>query len=152
MMRENEILAAAMDIERGPRIFAAHNRAFNVPARAPLAPRRLPERLALFLRLPENEIERVLLLILTGDKKGSRAAPEIVEILVRKLAVLAELTCAVIDRAVLCDIGISFVDQNLDHVDHALNLLRRLRVNRRRTDVQRTHILLALRDIPLGND
>ena len=123
-----------------------------MPARTALAPRRLPVRLALLLRFPEDKIERILLLVLAGDEQRSRAAPQIVDVLVGQLPVFPELAGAVVHRAVLCNIGVPLVDQGLDHIDHALNLLRRLRMNRRRTDVQGLHILLALFDIALGND
>ena len=61
VVREHEVPATAVDREAVAQVLHAHRRAFDVPARPALAPRGWPRRLAVFLRLPEDEIERVVL-------------------------------------------------------------------------------------------
>src|SRR5262245_58301266 len=61
VMRKDEILAAAVQIERGPAVLHAHRRALDVPARAAGAPGARPGGLARLRRLPQREIERVVL-------------------------------------------------------------------------------------------
>ena len=41
------------------------------------------QRLSLLLRLPQHEIQRILLLLLAGHQQGTAAAAQIVQILVR---------------------------------------------------------------------
>src|SRR5919197_101573 len=62
VVREDEVEAAAVDLEGGPEELLGHNRALDVPARPATAPGRLPRRvLAGLVRLPEREVPRILL-------------------------------------------------------------------------------------------
>src|SRR3979411_3333262 len=61
MMGENQVGAAAMHIHLLAQMLERHRRTLDVPARSPLAPGTLPARLVRRARLPEDEIERVLL-------------------------------------------------------------------------------------------
>src|SRR6478609_8377374 len=64
MVREDEVDAAAMDVESLAEMLPRHGRAFDVPARTPRrrdAGRRRPRRLAGLRRLPQHEIHRVAL-------------------------------------------------------------------------------------------
>ena len=58
VVREDEVGAAAVDVERLAEVAVRHRRALDVPARAARAPRALPERLAGLGRLPQREVER----------------------------------------------------------------------------------------------
>ena len=69
-----------------------------------------------------------------------------------KLAVIRVLIHGKIDRSVVYNIGIAFIDQRADHIDHALNFLRSLRMRRRGAHVQIRHILLAFLNVTLGNN
>ena len=122
-----------------------------MPAGPAVAPRGRPGGLALLLRLPEYEIERIFLLVLAGDLEVAEAGAEVVEILAGELAVAREASRAEVDRAVLL-IGVALLDQIGDHFDHAVNLLCRERMSGRRADVQAFHVLPALLDISLRND
>ena len=148
---KNQVLAARMNIYLLPQVLLAHHRALDMPARSSLAPGRLPERLALLLRFPEHKVQRVLLLLLPGHQKGTTAAAQIVQILVGKLAVSRKASRLKVNGAVLRHIGVSLVDQCLDHLDHAVDLAGRLGMRRCRLHMQRLHVLLALRDIALRN-
>ena len=74
MMGEDQILAACMDINFLAQILLAHYGALNMPAGTALAPWRYPVGLSFLLGLPENEIQRILLLILSGYQKRTVAA------------------------------------------------------------------------------
>src|SRR5437764_15419417 len=64
-MREDQIVAAAVDLEDRAEELLCHRRAFDVPARATRPPRRLPDGvLALLVRLPAREVPRILLQLL----------------------------------------------------------------------------------------
>ena len=123
-----------------------------MPARSSLAPGAIPIGLSLFLGLPEDEIERILLLVGARDLQFPVAAAHVVQVLVGQLSVALKFPGAVVNRAVLGDIGVSLVDQSLDHLDHAVDLESRLGVHGRRLDVKAGHVLLALFDISLGDD
>src|SRR5882757_3999881 len=61
VMRKLQVLPAAVNVEMRPQQSGAHCGALDVPTRTPVAPRRLPERLAFLGALPQDEIERVAL-------------------------------------------------------------------------------------------
>ena len=59
---EDEVVAAAVDLKSDPEPLLGHRRALDVPARPAAAPGREPDRvLAVLVRLPQREVERVLL-------------------------------------------------------------------------------------------
>ena len=66
-----------------------------------------------------------------------------------QLSVAAEGGRIEINGTIGSDIGITALDQGLDQIDHALDLLGRLRVCARRLDVHRIHVLLDLGDVLL---
>ncbi len=67
VMREDEVAPAAVDVEAGSEVAQAHGRALDVPAGAAHAPRALPGGLPGLGRLPDREVERVLLAGLALD-------------------------------------------------------------------------------------
>src|SRR5881628_2013702 len=60
-MRKLQVLPAAVNVEMRSQQFHAHRRALDVPTRTPVAPGRLPGRLALLGALPQDEIEWIAL-------------------------------------------------------------------------------------------
>ena len=59
---EQQVAAAAVDLDLEPEHFLGHRRALDVPARPPRSPGRVPGGvLALLQPLPEREIERIAL-------------------------------------------------------------------------------------------
>ena len=146
MMRENEVLASRMDVNGIPEIPLRHDRALDMPARTAVAPRGNPCRFAFFLRFPENEIERILLLLFPADFQRAETRSQIIQVLMGKLAVVPEASCRKIDGSVLF-IGMPVLDQFPDHADHAVDFLRGLRMRRRGFHIHRGHILLAFLDI-----
>src|SRR5205823_10758433 len=59
VVREDQVEAAAVDVERGAEVLVRHRRALQVPAGTPTAPGRRPTGLARLLRLPHREVTRV---------------------------------------------------------------------------------------------
>mmetsp|Transcript_26406 Transcript_26406/g.82326 ORF Transcript_26406/g.82326 Transcript_26406/m.82326 type:complete len:207 (-) Transcript_26406:147-767(-) len=64
VVREDEVDAAGVEVQRRPEVALRHRRALDVPARAAGAPRRVPGDLAvrILARLPEREVLRRALL------------------------------------------------------------------------------------------
>jgi hypothetical protein len=65
-MREEQIAAAPVNVERVPQKARAHHRAFDVPAGTAQTPRAVPGRLARRLRLPQHEVEGIALVRIVG--------------------------------------------------------------------------------------
>ena len=151
MVRENQILSARMDVDFVSQIFFAHHGAFDVPAGTAVAPGRLPVGLPFLLGLPEHKVQRILLLILAGHQKGTLSALQIVQVLVGQLSIITEASHTVIHRSVVRHISVAVVDQLLDHLQHAADLLSGLGMHCGGAHVQGFHILFAFRDVALGN-
>src|SRR5436190_23194273 len=66
VMREDQIDAAGVDVERLAEVLHRHRRALDVPARAARADRGLPRGLARFRALPEREVPDVVLAVLVA--------------------------------------------------------------------------------------
>ena len=84
---EQKIEPAAVDVECLAQELAAHRRAFDVPARAALAPGAVPRRLLRLGRLPEGEVRDVPL---AGGRLAAVAVDRL-DAAVRELAVLQVL-------------------------------------------------------------
>ena len=143
VMREDEILAAAMDIQRLAEVLHAHRGALDVPARAAHAPRGLPRRLARLLRLPDGEIHRMALVRVNVD---ARAALQILEVLAAELAVAGESLRVVVHVAVVAGVGQPLVDQLFNQRDDIRDMLGRARVDRRALDAQRVRVGVVFLD------
>src|SRR5450759_5453301 len=70
MMWENEVDAAAMDVEHFPEMSGAHGRALDVPARTSPAPRAFPSRLIAGGLLPQHKVGGIFLVCLDGDARA----------------------------------------------------------------------------------
>lgn len=137
VVREDEILAAAVDIQRLAEVFHAHRRAFDMPARTAHPPRRFPRRLARLLRFPDGEIHRMALVRVNVD---ARAALQILKVLAAELAVAGERLRIVVNVAVVAGIGQALVDQLLNQRDDIRDMLGRARIDRRALDAQRIRV------------
>ena len=67
MMRELQIHSTTMDVKMTAQAVDRHGRAFDMPARSAIAPRRLPARLTRLGRLPEHKIQWIILGLIHGD-------------------------------------------------------------------------------------
>ncbi len=87
VVREDEVAAAAVDVEGQAELHLRHRRALDVPAGAALAPRARPVRLARLGGLPEREVERVALAVVVVD---ARLRLHLVDVAAGQLAVRGE--------------------------------------------------------------
>ena len=147
VMRENQILTAAVNVNRFAEVASDHGGAFNVPAGSSLAPRGLPIRLAGLRILPESKVHRLFFQLPDIDS-GSRF--EILKRLMRKLAVFMEFFRAEIDVAVN-GIGKAFFDKGRNNLNNLVNVFRSFRVIRRFPDIHALCVFPEFFDIFFGN-
>ena len=122
-----------------------------MPARTALAPRRLPVRLAILFRLPEDEIGRILLVLLAGYFELTEARHHLIQVFMGQLSVALEGLGAEVNGTVCCHVSMALVDKGLDHLQHTLNLLGCLWMGGSRFHVHVGHVLLALGNVAFGN-
>ncbi len=117
-----------------------------MPAWPSLAPRRFPVWLPLFLWLPQYEIKRILFSF-PGDLDLPVSCLKVVKILMGQLAIFFKLAGTEIHRSIHRRIGKPFVNQDGNHLKHAVNLLRGKRMHCRRSHIQARHVFFALLNI-----
>ena len=143
---EDEVDAAAVDVEGLAEKRPGHRRAFEVPARPPRPPGRRPGRLARLRGFPEDEVHRVALV---GRHLDAGAGDHLVERTVRQAAVVRHRS-DVEEHVPLGRIGIAPLDQLADEADHvfrrivAADVLRRPRLVCRREAAEGGHVLVEL--------
>src|SRR5208283_5117759 len=64
MMGEDQILAAAMNVERLTQMLEPHGGALDMPARPTRSPRAFPSRLSRFGSFPQCKVKRVVLALI----------------------------------------------------------------------------------------
>ena len=125
VVREDQVVAAAVDLERRAERLLGHRRALDVPARPAASPGRVPGGvLHRLLRLPEREVERILL------ERGALDAPRPGPSARRRGATarrIRQRAHAEVDVA-LDRVGVPALDQRADQRDDLLHHLRRLRL------------------------
>ena len=147
VMRENEVSAAAVNVDCVADIVARHRRALDVPARSALAERRIPVRLAGFRCLPHGKIHRVALFLADFD---TRTRLQIVERLVRELAVLVEFRGFKVHVPVNL-IRVTLVNKRLYDIDDDVHILGYFGVNIGSANVQALRVDEVLPDCVFGN-
>ena len=142
MVGEEQILAAAVNIEGFAQVFHAHGAALNVPAGTAHAPGAGPGRLAGLLRLPYGKIGGVLLGAVHFD---ACAGFQIFQVLARQAAVAGEGGGIKVHVAVYL-IGQPLVHQPLHQRDDLGNMLGGAGMHGGGTDAQRLRVLIILGD------
>ena len=89
VMREDEIVATAVEIEAFAEQVERHRRALDVPTRPPGTPRRLPCGLTRLGGLPEREVHRRALGLIDLDARARRF-PQLLEVSVRQCPVVGQ--------------------------------------------------------------
>src|SRR5207249_967297 len=87
VVREDQIQAAAVDVEVRAQVLHAHGRALDVPAGTAGTPGAVPGRLAGLRRLPEGEVARVPL---QGRRLDPSPGLELLRVAVAQLAVVGD--------------------------------------------------------------
>ncbi|RMS09536.1 hypothetical protein ALP71_05817 [Pseudomonas coronafaciens pv. garcae] len=139
MVRKLEVAAAAMNVKGVTQAAGGHHRAFDMPARTPGAPWRFPARLAGLDAFPEHEVQRIFLGLVHFD---TRTDAQVFDLFARQLAVTLKLANPVIHVAVTRSVGITLVDQGLDHGVHAGNMVGGTRFHVRLEDVEARLVLM----------
>ena len=147
VMREDQILPAAMDVEGLAEMPLRHRRAFEMPAGPAPPPRALPAGLVGIRRLPEDEIGRVALV---GRDFDPRAGDQLVPAVARQPAVIRHRR----DREQhmpVGGIGVLPGDQLFDHRDHPGDMLGRPRLDTGFERAERRHVGLKHRRVAPGD-
>ena len=148
VVREDEVHAAAVDVERLAEVLHAHGRAFDVPPGAAHAPRTLPRRLAALLRLPEGKVHGMALYV---PHLHARAALEIVEVLAGELAVAGAVGLRVeVDVAVYL-IGKALILELFDQGDDLADVLGGAGMHVRLHHAQGFGVLEVFADVLFGD-
>ena len=120
VVREDQIDAAGVNIQRLAQVLDGHHGALDVPAGAAGADGGLPERLAFLGRLPQREIAGVGLFVFVHVH--ARAGQVAAEIVVRELAVSGKGGNPEVDRTV-AGVGVVPGAQALDGRHHVVDVL-----------------------------
>src|SRR5688500_9956696 len=110
MVRKNQVGAAAVDVHLAVEVGRGHRRTLDVPTRPARAPRALPGRFTGFGRLPEGEVERVVLPLVDLDPGTGE---QVVQRAVGELAVAGEGADPKVDIALYL-VGVPLGDQTFD--------------------------------------
>ena len=141
MVREEQILPAAMDVELLAEILPRHGGALDMPAGAATAPGAVPARRLAVGGFPEHEIARIALI---GRDLDAGTGQHLLWIAAREPPVLG-IGRDGEEHMPLRRIGIVVGDQPLDDRDHLGDRLGRARLVVRRRAVQRRHVGMEIR-------
>ena len=121
MVGEHQVVASAVDVESVAQQAERHGHAFDVPAGPSGPPRGVPGWLAGLGRLPEGEVQRVVLIL--GDVDPSPGSlPEVVKTAVYQRPVVLELVHVEVDPGV-GGVGHALLHQVGHNVHHRLDVL-----------------------------
>ena len=141
VVREQQVGAAAMDVEIGAEIAPRHCAALDVPTRAAAAPRTLPARQLGRRGLPQHEVARIALVV--GDLY-SGAGEQLLRVAPRQRAV-ARVRGDGEQHVAGGRVGMAAGDQPLDHFDHLGDVRGRARLDVGRQDVECGEVGLEVR-------
>ena len=122
-----------------PQAGRGHRRALDVPARPARTPRRPPARLAGLGRLPQHEVEGVVLGLVDLDPG---AAAQVLDLPIRQGSVGGKGAHVVVDVPVRTLVGGATFDQPLHHRDDGLDVVGRVRLHVRIQDAEGTAVLV----------
>ena len=137
MMREHQIITAAVNVKTLAQQFVRHGGAFDMPARTPLAPWAVPPRRVSVRRLPKYEIHRITLI---GCHFDARSCDHVVNAATRELTIIG-ITFDREQNMALRLISETFFNKIRAHIDHWLNIFRRTRHMRGMHRADRIHVV-----------
>ena len=147
VVRELQINAAAVNVETRPQQCVAHRRAFDVPARPPIAPGAVPSRRGGIRRLPQHEIHRVALV---RRHFHPRPGNHVVDRAPREAPIIG-VTAHIEQHMALGLVSVPRGDQPRDHRNHRADILGRARLMGRPQRAQGVHVLMIPADGLFGD-
>ena len=147
MVGEDQVLAAAVQVEGFTQVVHAHGGALDMPARPSGSPGAVPGRFPGLAGLPQHEIQGVFFV---GVNLDPRPGFHVLDFLPRELAVSREAPHPEEDVAP-AGIGKTQVHQALDEVEDLGDMLRGLGLDLGRRYPQGGHVLLEGGDVALGH-
>src|SRR5438876_894052 len=147
MVREDEVLAAPMDVERVAEVLDRHGGAFDVPARTSGTPRTRPCWFTRLRGLPQRKVHRAVLPLIHFD---TSAGLQLVELTLGKPPVGGKLLDLKVDITV-DPVGDAFLKKDADEPDDLLHVIGGLGFHRCRADPEPPHIAVVGVDVQSRN-
>ena len=146
VMRENQVLTAAVQIERIAQIVRRHRRAFNMPARATLTPWRFPVWFTRLCSFPNSKVQRIFFLVIDIN---SSTCLQFFHRLTGKLAIVGKRSGAEVNIAVgfIC---MTAFHELLHHVNNQIHVFCYFRMDVCIHNIQAVCIGLVFPNIPFG--
>lgn len=136
MVREDQVLAATVDVDHVTQVLVDHGGALDVPARAATAPGRLPARLLVGGWLPEDEVAGVAFVV---GHFHPGAGEHVFQLATGQLAVIGHgFHCE--QHLAVGLVGVALFHQGLDHGDHFADVIGGLGDDVRGFRVQGRHV------------
>ena len=85
VMRKDQVLSAAMNVKINAQMFAAHGRAFDMPAGPAKSPGAVPARIITERRFPQHKVSRIFLV---GGNLHAGAGNHLITVPVREAAII----------------------------------------------------------------
>ena len=125
VMRKDKIVAAGMNIEIFTEMFAAHSRAFDVPAGSAVAPFAFPGRLSFFCFFPEGKVERIFFLLINFNP---RARFQIIYIFPAQLSIAVKF--GYIKKYITINVvSVPFFFKCFNHLQNVIHMVCRSRID-----------------------
>ena len=137
VVREEQVVAAGVDVDGFAEMRLGHRRAFDVPTRPAHAPGRIPARQFGWRGLPQNKVARVALVRRDVD---ARAGDHLVHRAARKLAVVG-IAGDREQHVAVGGIGMAAGDEFLDHRDHLRHVFGGMRLDVLADHTESVHVL-----------
>ncbi|MNZ69899.1 hypothetical protein D3C78_882150 [compost metagenome] len=147
MVRELEIMSAAVNIQRVAEIFPCHRRAFDMPAWTAFTKRTFPLDFPWLCTLPQN---KVLLILFAVSYFYPNPELELLDVLMRQLPVIGESGGAEIYVA-LAFISEALINETLNKCNNLWNMVGYSRIKSRLVNAKRFQIGIKSLNKPLSN-
>ena len=149
VMREDQVLAAGMNVEGFAQLLHAHGRALDVPAGTAFTPGRLPHGAGRAIRIlggfPEREIAGVIFLVFVRVDGAAipcgQAGPaaHVLQVDARQPAIGRQGRNRKVHRAI-ADVGVAALDEARDQLDHGGDILGGAGINIRAANAERIEV------------
>ncbi len=147
MVRKFQIGPATVHVESLTQRADRHRRTFDVPARTTGTPGRIPTGFARLGRLPQSEIERILLGLAHLDA-GTHL--QLLEVALAQPAIIGKAAHPIVDIAVAGQIAIAPLDQPVDQRDDLIDVVGGARLAVDRQDAERGLVFMHRGDEAVG--